>query len=163
MKIAAIADEIFRELGEPSTHSIPPISYWIRSHLGDLNNHLNTTYVLDQTTLEVSPEIGEEEKDILKKMYFVYYYDGLIRSNLAAASVDTVIELESDGSRIRKINKNEQSKTYTAIRNSERDDLVRSINAYKLRGSSPMQVAGDDTTAGTFDPNKNYNRIKPSY
>lgn len=162
MKIAAIADEIFRELGEPSTLSLPPISYWIRSHLGDLNIHLNATYVLDQTTLEVTPEIGEEEKDIIKKMYYVYYYDGLIRTNLAAASVDTVIELESDGSRIRKINKNEQGKTYIMIRNAERDDLKRAISAYKLRGTSPMQVAGDDTTAGVFDPNRQYNRIKPS-
>lgn len=85
----------------------------------------------------------------------------LIRSNLAAASIDTVVELESDGSRIRKINKNEQGKTYILIRNQERNDLMTAISAYKLKGASPMQVAGDDTVAGVFDPSRQYNRIKP--
>ena len=44
MKIVDIADEIFRELGEPSTISIPAIAFWIRSNVGELNNRINTTF-----------------------------------------------------------------------------------------------------------------------
>ena len=44
MKIVDIADEIYRELGEPSTISIPAISFWIRSNVGELNNRINTTF-----------------------------------------------------------------------------------------------------------------------
>jgi hypothetical protein len=161
MKIVAIADEIYRELGEPIQLSVPPITYWLRSNIGSLNTHLNSTYIWEETGHEFSPELGEEEKYIMKKMYSVHYYDMLIRSNLAAASIDTVVELESDGSRIRKINKNEQGKTYILIRNQERNDLMTAISAYKLKGASPMQVAGDDTVAGVFDPSRQYNRIKP--
>ena len=162
MKIGPIADEIYRELGEPTDLSLPPISYWIRSNIGALNNFINSSYVLDETTHEISPELGEGEKSILKQMYMVHRYDILIKGALAAASVDTVIELESDGSRIKKINKNEQSKTYISIRNKEREDLQTLINSYKLKNSSPMQVAGDDTVAGIYDPSRQYNRIKPS-
>jgi hypothetical protein len=162
MKIVAIADEIYRELSEPTNLSVPPITYWLRSNIGNLNTHINSTYTWEETGHEFSPEIGHEEKYIIKKMYFVHYYDTLIRSNLAAASVDTVVELESDGSRIRKINKNAQAMAYISIRNSERNDLLTAIGAYKLKGASPMQVAGDDTVAGVHDPNRQYNRIKPS-
>ena len=42
MKIVDIADEIYRELGEPTDNSIPPIAFWIRTNLGTLNNYLNT-------------------------------------------------------------------------------------------------------------------------
>ena len=48
MKIVDIADEIFRELGEPSTISIPAISFWIRSNVGELNNRINTTFKINE-------------------------------------------------------------------------------------------------------------------
>jgi len=35
MKIVDIADEIYRELAEPSTISIPSIAFWIRSNVGN--------------------------------------------------------------------------------------------------------------------------------
>ena len=44
MKIVDIADELYRELGEPSSISIPAISFWIRSNVGELNNRINTTF-----------------------------------------------------------------------------------------------------------------------
>ena len=44
MKIVDIADEIYRELGEPSSISIPAISFWIRSNVGELNNRINTSF-----------------------------------------------------------------------------------------------------------------------
>ena len=200
MKIVDIADEIFRELGNPSTISIPAISFWIRSNVGELNNRINTTFKIRDTNPDiyelsgsfVSPAyepqafneatgalglsasadngtastpaivaIQPEEASILKKMYIVHYYDQQIRSTVGAASTDPIIEVASDGSRVRKINKNELSKTYIALKKEEYSELIDLINAYKLRKSSPVQVAGDDTVRGQYSINYDgypYNR-----
>ena len=205
MKIVDIADEIFRELGNPSTISIPAISFWIRSNVGELNNRINTTFKIRDTNPDIyelsgsfvsaayEPQafneatgalglsasadngtastpaivaIQPEEASILKKMYIVHYYDQQIRSTVGAASTDPIIEVASDGSRVRKINKNELSKTYIALKKEEYSELIDLINAYKLRKSSPVQVAGDDTVRGQYSINYDgypYNRVAPNY
>ena len=186
MKIVDIADEIYRELGEPSSISIPAISFWIRSNIGELNNRINTTFKISEVGpmayeysgsfvepsyepqafneadgalgLSVSGDNGTatvpaivaiqpEEASILKKMYIVHYYDQQIRSTVGAASTDPVVEVASDGSRVRKINKNELSKSWMSARKAERDELDKLINAYRITASAPLQVAGDDTIA----------------
>jgi hypothetical protein len=204
MKIVDIADEIFRELGEPSTISIPAIAFWIRSNVGELNNRINTTFKIVDYGADayefsgsfVSPQnepqafnegtgalglsvagnngatsepvivsIQAEESSVLKKMYIVHYYDQQIRSTVGAASSDPVVEVASDGSRVRKINKNELSKTYISLKKEEYAELTDLINAYKLRKSSPVQVAGDDTVVGRYSLNYEgyYNRTQPNY
>ena len=205
MKIVDIADELYRELAEPSSISIPAISFWIRSNVGELNNRINTTFkivdygseayefsgsfispenepqVFNEGTgalgLSISGETGAtsdpvivsiqaEEAAVLKKMYVVHYYDQQIRSTVGAASTDPVVEVASDGSRVRKINKNELSKTYLALKKEEYMELVDMINSYKLRKSSPVQVAGDDTIRGEYAMNNEgypYNRVVNNY
>jgi|TARA_R110001606_G_scaffold330333_4_gene477959 hypothetical protein len=204
MKIVDIADEIFRELGEPSTISIPAIAFWIRSNVGELNNRINTTFkIVDYgpdayefsgsfaspqyepqafnegtgalglsvagdsgaTSEPVIVSIQAEESSVLKKMYIVHYYDQQIRATVGAASSDPVVEVASDGSRVRKINKNELSKTYISLKKEEYSELTDLINAYKLRKSSPVQVAGDDTEVGRYSISYggSYNRIQPNY
>ena len=205
MKIVDIADELYRELGQPSSISIPAISFWIRSNVGELNNRINTTFkivdygsesyefsgsfispenepqVFNEGTgalgLSISGETGAtsdpvivsiqaEEAAVLKKMYIVHYYDQQIRSTVGAASTDPVVEVASDGSRVRKINKNELSKTYLALKKEEYMELVDMINSYKLRKSSPVQVAGDDTIRGEYAMNNEgypYNRVVNNY
>jgi hypothetical protein len=204
MKIVDIADEIYRELSEPSTISIPSIAFWIRSNVGELNNRINTTFKIRDTNpdiyefsgsfvtasnepqvfneaagalgLSVSGNNGTssdpaivaiqpEESSILKKMYVVHYYDQQIRSTVGAASTDPIVEVASDGSRVRKINKNELSKTYISLKKEEYSELIDLINAYKLRKASPIQVAGDDTVVGQYSINygSSYNRVAPNY
>ena len=48
MKVVDIADDIFRELGEPSSLSIPAITFWVRSNVGRLNNAINTEFAVDE-------------------------------------------------------------------------------------------------------------------
>ena len=196
MKVVDIADEIYRELSEPTTISIPAISFWIRSNVGELNNRINTTFKIRETapdayefsgsftTASNEPQafneatgalglgdpaivaIQPEESSILKKMYVVHYYDQQIRSTVGAASTDPVIEVASDGSRVRKINKNELSKTYIVLKKEEYSELIDLINAYKLRKSSPVQVAGDDTVRGQYSIDYDgypYNRVASNY
>jgi hypothetical protein len=147
VKIVSIADETYRELASPSDLSIAAISFWLRTNLGQLNNLIATSYALDVNTQELETGLTIEEAVIFKKLYFVHYYDIKIRATLGAASSDSVVEVSSDGARVRKINKNDISKTWMSARNLERDDLTRLVTAYKLTESSPRQVAGDDTIA----------------
>ena len=81
MKISDIANEIFMELGEPKTLSIPPIAFWLRSNIGNLNSKINSSYDID-STFEIAPTITNKEKDILKKMYLIHHYDVKLRESL---------------------------------------------------------------------------------
>lgn len=179
MKVVDIATEIFTELSEPASLSVESISYWLRMNVGELNNHLNTSFRLDESSeinnnidkedrepsafnssLSFVTEIGPEEKAVLKKMYMVHYYERQLRSTLGAASNDPVVEVVSDGSKVRKINKNELSKTYTSLKKQEYDELIYMINCYKNRVSSPVQVAGNDNIAGRYDSGRqDFNRL----
>ena len=162
MKVVDIADELFNELGSPTTLSIQAISYWLRSNIGSLSNYLNEDFTLNATDLDIEKtvndekvQIDEDEKDILKKMYHIHYYDILLRSTLSAAGTDSVVEIQSDDTRVRRINKNELSKTYISLKRLEQDELTKLVNGYKIKKSSPLQIAGDDTVKGQY-PHINY-------
>ena len=147
-KIVSISDEIYRELGDPTDMSIATISFWLRTNLGQLNNLLNISIEIDSTTLELNGTgLTADQAVIFKKLYFIHFYDLKIRSTLGAAGTDSVIEVSSDGARVRKINKNELSKTWLAARSAEQEELTRLITAYRITASEPLQVAGDDTIA----------------
>jgi hypothetical protein len=165
MKVVDIADEIYRELGRPTDTSIASISFWIRSNIGALNNHINMEFVIDGTTLEVSylddvdvkVNINIEEASILKKMYLIYDYDNKLRTVTGAASWDSVLEIDDAGTKVKKVNKSEIGKTLAQAKKEEVLQLNSLINSYKLKESKPRQVAGDDTVEGKF-PEEPINR-----
>ena len=163
MKVASIADEIYRELGEPSSLSISPITFWLRTNIGELNTMIYTSYEISISDYEVTPQIGIDEAAILKQMYSVHYYDVQLRSTLINASTDAVVELKSDGSRIKKVNKSELGKTWLAYRKSAYDHLIDMVSRYKLGQAHPVQVAGDDTVEGQYNAGYGYlNRTNSS-
>jgi hypothetical protein len=149
MKVVDIADEIYRELSYPTDISIPVIGFWLRTNIGSLNNLIDSAFLLNNSNLEISPEPSIEERSILKKMYLIHYYDIQIRSVLGAAAVDSVIEVSSDGATVRKINRNELSKTYLSVRKDHVGELNFLITNYKTNKINPIQVAGDDTIMGS--------------
>lgn len=167
MKAVDIADELFRELSSPSDLSIPAISYWLRTNLGALNNHINTDYILsDAPNFDIHQvlvdsqgnkhncEIDDQAKAVLKKMYIIHYYDNKLRQGLIAAQTDSVVSVSDDGSSIKKINKNDVNKIYLKILEDETVELKKMIYSYQRRGAEPLQVAGDDTVAGYYDPDR---------
>ena len=160
MKIVDIADELFRELSSPSEISVPAISFWLRTNIGKLNNLISSELTIDSTTKEFSTDLTEDQKVILKKMYLIHYYDLKIRSVLGAASQDSIREVASDGSKIRKFSKNDLSKTYLSAKRAEVEELNNLINSYKIGQSSPIQVVGDDTVPEAKNPETEYIRIK---
>ena len=162
MKIVDIADEIFRELGQPTEVSIPQIAFWIRVNVGPLNNTINQCYAIDDNTLEISPDPGLEEKSILKKLYTMHYYDLKIRSTLGAAATDPIVEVTADGASVRKLNRNQTSQLFLNLKKQEMEDYNSLVANYKMLKSKPIQVVGDDTVEGFDRPNSNLNRLDKS-
>lgn len=160
MKIADVANEIFMELGELTTLSIPAIAFWLRTNVGNLNARLNTTYSIHDTTFEITPDIGLKEKDILKKLYIIHHYDAKLRESLGAASTDTWVEISSDGTSVRRVNKIQQSQTYQTAKKIELEEVEKLVHAYKVSASAPIQVAGTDTTEGYYSPSTTVIREK---
>jgi len=150
-KIVDIADEIYRELGEPSDISISSIAFWLRTNIGDLNILINKKYYITEDTLEIGIEEGsgdefkDVEKSIFKMIYSIHYYERLFRNALGAASTDSLIEINQNGFSARKINKNELAKTYAQLRKQIVDELEILTKNYNLNEARPLQVAGDDT------------------
>ena len=175
MKVVDIADEVYRELGSPADLSIPAIAFWLRTNIGSLNNHINTSFVINSTSYEIEQdttnsegtavtlEIAEEEKSIFKKMYMIHYYDTKIRANIISISSDSVISVTDDGSSVTKINKNEVSKMLGGIKKQEFEELKNLINQYNLNKAAPLQVAGDDTVEGFYAVSRKFNRIPNNY
>ena len=166
MKIVDLADQIFRELGEPSDLTIPAISYWIRSNVGGLNNYINSSYKVKESTLEIvdgdGKEIGLDDAVVLKKMYTIHFYDLKIRKNIGVVETETIISVSDGEQSVTKINKNQITVALTSLKRAEEAELHRLVTAYKSDKSSPQQVAGDDTEQGRFGQTKynhEYNRI----
>ena len=159
MKIVDISCDLYKELGEPSTISIPVIAFWLRSNVGSLNNALNTDFSIDSSSLEIQQKIDDvatdikiEEAGVFKKMYIIHYYNTQIRTNIVAGTSDSVVEVASDGMRVRKTSKSQMLRELNAIKRLEVEELNRMINFYKTNKAAPRQVAGNDTTAGFYDP-----------
>ena len=161
MKVVDIADEIFREAGEPTAYSIASISYWVRSNIGRLNSHINTFFEIDSATHEiiqktdekndgvlVEKEITIDEGAIIKRMFLIHYYDREIRTNVTNAGTDTIIEVTDQGSTVRKINKNEVVKSLTTLKRQEYEEMRALISDYRRAEFRPRQVVGDDTIKG---------------
>jgi hypothetical protein len=144
MTTLSIADEIRRELGDSSV-SAPSIAFWLVNHIGDLNNLIQSSFAISADSISISPDLGQEEKSIFKKLYNIYYYEGKIRSFLGAAANDIVLEVSSDGATVRTVNKNELSKTYVQMKKMESEDLKALLAGYAGRSVSFLQVCGDDT------------------
>jgi len=150
-KIVDISDEIYRELGEPSDLSIASIAFWLRTNIGDLNILINKKFYITDDTLEIGIEEGsgdefkDIEKSIFKMLYSMHYYERLFRNALGAASTDSTIEIDQNGFRAKRVNKNELAKTYSDLRKQIADELQVLTKNYNLNEARPLQVAGDDT------------------
>lgn len=160
MKIVDMAQEIYFELGHPSDLSVPAISYWLRNNIGILNNKLNKDIVINDTTLELDPNLGEAEKAIYKKIYECYFYDLKIKQTLNSINNDSLLEVTDGGGTVRRINRNETSKIYLDAKKTALNELTMMISDYNINDVGPLQVAGDDTVAGSFITDKYYS-IRP--
>ena len=147
--VASIAQEIYEEMGEPDYFSIAAIAAWVRRNIGGLNNSLNVSFSIDDTTLEIAPNLTDTEKYIFKKMYSIYFFDIKIKST-GSLAINDYVSIKDDIGVVQKLNKNEVLKSFYNIRQQEYKELKDSIYKYNLNTTSPLQVAGDDTTPGSY-------------
>ena len=167
MKVVDIADDIFRELGEPSSLSIPAITFWVRSNVGRLNNAINTEFAVDEESLEIKRKIdlkptniGIDEVTILKKMYSVYFYDTQIRANIKGLETDAVVEVSSDGMRVRKTSKTEIIRYLTSLKRLELEELNKRPRTRDFRDGG-QRFAGDLFGFEVIRENQTYTPLIP--
>jgi hypothetical protein len=147
--VTSIAQEIYEEMGEPDDFSIAAIAAWVRRNIGGLNNSLNLSFSIDNTTLEITPNLSDTEKYIFKKMYSIYFFDVKIKST-GSLAINDYVSIKDDIGSVQKVNKNEVLKNFYNIRQQEYKELKDSIYKYNLNTTSPLQVAGDDTIPGSY-------------
>ena len=136
--IVSTADELFRELDEPSDASISTIVFWITSNIGQLNNLIGSEYeVIDE---ELVPDIGPNEKAILKTLYEIWYVKKQVNKNLGAAAYTTISEVREGNRTVRRANKNEVAKSYIATLKELKDTLTEQTLAYKMNACEPQQI-----------------------
>lgn len=145
-----VGDEIFRELDEPSDLSSAIVAAWLKFNVGKLNNQIDGSYTVTDETMEISPPLGINEKDIFKMLYNCYYYEKKFRATIGALSTDSVIEVESDGAKVKKVNKNEISKTYLQAKKQCKEVLDELTKNYKRGCFKPLQVCGDDVISTDY-------------
>lgn len=162
--VTSIAQEIYEEMGEPNGFSIAAIAAWVRRNIGGLGNMLGNSYEINNLTLEINPNLTDVEKYIFKKMYSIYYFDLQIKSTGSLATTD-FITIKDDIGSVQKGNKNEVLKSYIIARKEEYSELKKLATDYKSNNSSPLQVAGDDTIEGHYNPTytKALRRIRSIY
>lgn len=153
MKIVDIANEIFIEVGSPTNTSIPAIAFWVRGKVGEINNLLFEDFAINGDYEIVDGggvEIPIEAVAIIKKIYKIYDYDIQVRTNMNALALDTILEVDDMGQRVKKVNRNEVSKTFVTLKGMEQNVLKDLITSYRLRKASPSQVTGDDIFPGIY-------------
>jgi hypothetical protein len=150
MRVVDIANEIYIDSGSPTSTSIPAIAYWIRGKVGEINNLLFEDFSINAAMeiVDGDGEISIEAVSIIKKLYKIYDYEVSVRTNMNALAADSIIEVVDQGSSVRKVNRNEVSKTFVSLRNAEEESLNRLVTAYRSRTTAPTQVVGDDTEIG---------------
>lgn len=144
MTLLELSTTISQDLGNPDSPTVGVINYWLRHAVFTLNNLINTSYTIDATDGSIEPDIGDQESAILKKMYFVYFYDTKIRANLGAAAIDSVLEVSENGALVRLTNKNEISKSYIQMKRQEQEELNSLVAMYRANNATPQSVDGND-------------------
>lgn len=150
-----IAIEIYEELcGSSSGASQNAIQYWLQKNVGKLNNRIYTSFLQPATSTDdflqdTGEAMDEDEKSIYKGLYYLRYYQGRIDYFTGAAGVQSIIELDSDGGRVKMLDKNTLSKTFVTLRDSLLKSLEDEIQNYINGKCSPQQVAGDDTISAS--------------
>ena len=129
MDTTSLADEIFRELDEPSDCSIPKIAFWLQTNVGKLNLKLGSSLTVQNGVL--SEDLALDAQSIFKSLFKIDYLKRQINRNLGAAAYSSVSEVKEGNRTVKRTNKNDVAKTYLAAKESEEKELNRLVAAYK--------------------------------
>ncbi len=140
MNVSEIADELYRELDQPSDILIPSIIFWLQCNIGNLNISIDTGYIINPATLEISPELGEDEKAIYKYQYYRDYYERQARKNLYAGAYATFSEVKEGNRTVKRTNKTTIANVWGAMSKDLADRILDLIAMYKVNRCTPGQT-----------------------
>lgn len=126
IKLAKISDEIIRNYNLIN-YTIGSINFWIRSNISKLNNYSNTNYSITNDGY-ITPNIDNNDKIILFKIFEEYYYNKLAKDATSASNYNISIEVSEDNDSVKRINRTEIYKTYNRLAKSSRKELNKLIN-----------------------------------
>jgi hypothetical protein len=149
LSIKDLAQQVFEELQSPTDLSVSSIAFWMVTNIGQLNNMIGKSYGVTSEGTDITPLLGYGEKAIYKQLYVIHFYSSKIRENLGASAINSAIEVDNFGTRVRLQNKNEVAKSWLTLKKQAQDDLDKQIKDYNKNQFSPVQIAGDDTTYST--------------
>lgn len=142
MTVAALAAEIYLDLGSPDNVSEAAIETWLatESNLGKLNTLLDTDFLI--VAGEISPDLNYSEQAIYKLLYQIQYTKRQININTgAAAYVGEVLEIKEGNRTIKGINKNDIAKTLNTFLKDINEEILTLVQAYRLNLADPRQTA----------------------
>ena len=143
MTVTDIAQEIYDDLGDTSL-SVAVITTFLRNRVGAVNLLIYTDFEVDSATFELTPSPTDEEKEVFRLVYLIYYYGKKINTGLGASAFDSIVEIADDGTRTRFVNKNEVAKTFMDLLKQSKTELNEIVNGYRSRAGAPVSVDGND-------------------
>lgn len=148
--VSGIASGIYEDLGNPSDISVASISSWIKNNIGLVNNKIFTNYEITGDLFIDNNCPDDEEKVLINEAYNTYYYGKLITSNLGAAGFTTVQEVDSDGAKVKMVNKTELAKVYKDLKKQSQENFDNLVSIYRFNKGRPKAVHGDDTESELY-------------
>lgn len=134
----------FNDLLETDDTSVPKIIAWLLARNGELNDLIGTSYEINGN--DYSPQLGADEAGILANMYLMHYYQRQQKTNLNATQYDWS-EISEGDSTVRRVSKNEVSKSYRLLANDIRDYLYKLVNYYKAHRCIPASIHSEYFTS----------------
>lgn len=142
-QIQKLQEEIFEELGQPSSISPAFIGDYIITNAGAINNLIGTSFSgIYQSG--ITPELQEDEIHICKLNFYNYWYKREINANLGANGFKPV-EIREGDSVIRIVQKTEIAKNFQALQKENRSELHDVVHAYRIKRAIPATVEDAET------------------
>lgn len=148
MSIIDISSEIINDISsfDSNCQSISFVTSWLRSKVGNINLLIDTSFSIDNNTLEITPTPTIEQKAIFVLLYQIFYYTIRINAGLGANAFNAIVEVDQDGTRTRLVNRNEIAKTFIQLKKDVSLELDALVNEMKRKNVSAVQVHGDDSS-----------------
>jgi hypothetical protein len=140
--VTQIAQEIIDELEDPSL-ILPNVVSWLRANIGILNMKIDESYTINSTTLEFDPEISIDAKSIFKQIYYCRYYKTKATSVLNNIGSSEILSLKDDSSSVSFVNRNEVSKNWKTMSDSECAKVDKLSSEYKKNRSIPKSFGSN--------------------
>jgi hypothetical protein len=135
-QLSGISYEIHQELDAPTNPTTGSIFYWLESNAGKLNNEISTFY--SYISGDYTPQLGHDEKDILKALYFENYYKTKARNTLAGLDNSKgVLSVKNDISSMSFTNKKDVARVWTDMAKEAQSESDRLANLWKHNRSGP--------------------------